>query len=334
MDAAWNVVSGSKTYDNYTVYNMLEKITWTSWSYNTTNYDTASSSSYIAPRETTLTLSDIYTVPNNASVDTYKWYSTGNNVETINTSPTATLNGNSIYYVWFDRDRYTLDLIINTWVNIIYYMINGATSYTSTQSTTENIIVKAWSQISAYAEAKSGYTYTETSSINPWSVTVIWDNVFSPIATANTNTQYIVYHYVKRVWSGTYALSKTETKYGTSDEVLILSSLANTTEFLCAHYDRWSLTWTEWWPWDIVTETTINWDGSTEIYLYYVRDYYNVTLSGDEHVQSLEWDGVRECWSDVPVNAIPKTWYHFVRWDREEREKTEEDEEPETPWGW
>ena len=37
-DAAGNVVSGSKTYDSYTVNNMLETITWANWSYDTTNY--------------------------------------------------------------------------------------------------------------------------------------------------------------------------------------------------------------------------------------------------------------------------------------------------------
>jgi hypothetical protein len=34
-------------------------------------------------------------------------------------------------------------------------------------------------------------------------------------------------------------------------------------------------------------------------------------------------DAVRECGSEVPVNAIPKPWYHFVRWDREERRPEE-----------
>ena len=159
---------------------------------------------------------------------------------------------------------------------------------------------------------------------------------FEALWSANTNTQYVVYHYVKRVWQSTYELSDTETKYWTTDATLILSSLARENVFTCAHYDRWSLTWTESWPWEVVTQTTIRWDGTTKIYLYYVRDYYNVYLTGDEHVDILKINGVEtehavlECGSEVPVDAIPQPWYHFVRWDKEERERRLEEGEEET----
>jgi len=145
---------------------------------------------------------------------------------------------------------------------------------------------------------------------------------FEALWTANTNTQYIVYHYVKRAWTGTYELSELEIWYWTTDTVLTLSWLAST-GFTCAHYDSWSLTWSESWPWEIVTWAKINGDGTTKIYLYYVRDYYRVTLSGDAHVDALKINGVEreeaylECGSDVPVEAVPKPWYHFVRWREE-----------------
>jgi hypothetical protein len=323
-DAAGNVVSGSKTYNSYVVYNMLEKITWTSWSYNTTNYDIASSGTYIAPKATPLTLSSIYTIPENASTQTYRWYSTSNSTNTPNTSATTTLNGNSTYYTWFDRERYTLNMIINTWIDMIYYKINGAGGYSNTQSTASRV-VKAWSDIYVYAVAKDGYTHTDTSEANPqvWNA-ITESKTFSPTATANTNTQYVVYHYVKRVWSGTYQLAETETWHWRTDDVLTLSSLSKESQYPCAHYDKWSLTWTEDWPWEIVTEAVIKWDGSTKIYLYYTRNNYTVHLSGDKWVDYLEISGertteaVRECGSEVPVNAVPKPWYHFVRWDREE----------------
>ena len=331
-DAAWNVTSGSKIYDSYTVNNMLEKITWTRWQYNTGNYDVASSGTYIAPRQTTLTLASIYTVPSNASSSTYTWFSTSSSIASPNTSATTTLNGTTTYYTWFDRERYHLDLIINTWINLIGYKVNGAGSYAFTQSTLTNIETKAWSTIYAYAEPKPGYTYTETNSSNPWSTTVTWNNTFSPMATANTNTQYVVYHYVKRVWwqSG-YALSRTDTWYDVTDTGLILANLAKESELLCAHYDRWSLTWTEDWPWAIVTQTTVAWDGSTKIYLYYTRNSYNVTVVPDAHTASVSGSGTWECGSEVPVDAIPDPWYHFVRWDREERQRGRRKVEEE--WG-
>jgi hypothetical protein len=52
-------------------------------------------------------------------------------------------------------------------------------------------------------------------------------------------------------------------------------------------------------------------------------------IIGGEEIQQ----AVRECGSDVPVDAIPKTWYHFIRWEeRVEKEEKEEWEPP--PWEW
>ena len=226
---------------------------------------------------------------------------------------------------------YTLDLIIGTWIEAIYYKINWASEFINTWITTLLSGIEAWSTIYAYAESKDWYTYTETSESNPRSVLVTWDNVFSPVATANENTDYTVYHYVKIAWQSGYALSKTDYLTWTTDKILILSSLAKESEFMCAHYSSWSLTWTENWPWEIIIETTIKWDGSTKIYLYYTRNNHRVILSGDEHVQYLKINGdvtneaVWECGGEVPVDAVPKPWYHFVRWDRE-REEREDDE--------
>lgn len=226
---------------------------------------------------------------------------------------------------------YTLDLVIGTWIENIYYKVNGASEFINTWITTTISGVEAWSTIYAYAEAKPGYIYTETSESNPWSVILTWDNVFFPEAVAG-GVQYNVYHYVKKVWSAKYDLVKIDTWIGITDEILVLSWLSKENEFPCAHYDKWSLTWTEDWPWEIVTQTIIKWDGSTKIYLYYVRTYHRIVLSGDEHVENLEWDGVRECGSERPIDATPKPWYHFVRW--EERERTEEGWEDDNEPSW
>ena len=232
---------------------------------------------------------------------------------------------------------YTLDLIIGTWIKTIYYKVNGSDWFINTWITTLLSGIEAWSTIYAYAESKDWYTYTETSVSNPWSVIVTWDNIFAPEAVAG-GVQYIVYHYVKKIWSIKYDLVKTDTWVGVTDEILELSWLSKENEFPCAHYVRWSLTWTENWPWEIVTQATIKWDGSTKIYLYYTRNSYTVHLSGDAGIQSLEinenesTEAVRECGSEVPVNAKPKPWYHFVRWDRIERNESEWESETSGEW--
>jgi hypothetical protein len=47
-----------------------------------------------------------------------------------------------------------------------------------------------------------------------------------------------------------------------------------------------------------------------------------------------ESEAVRECGSEVPVEAVPKPWYHFVRWDRMEREEREWEGEDDPLWEW
>ena len=387
---------------------MLDKLTWNAATYNTTNYAVDStkptaSTYYVISWWTSLTLANLCTAPTTAS--TLKITSIWSPTTTAATNATTANAANQTYACWYARTLYDLTLTKNTWIETLYYKVNGASSFASTW-TSATIKMKAWSDASVYAVASNCYTYTATSSTSPQSWTNItasksfsptaientnnitynmngWTNNASNPATykitqlpitlqqptktwytfkwwtgangttaqtdvtiagwtcgaltynavwqANTNTPYTVYHYVKKVWSGTYELVQTEPKQWTSDAILTLSSLARADGFVCATYDRWSLTWTENWPWEIVTQTTINWDGSTKIYLYYTRNNRTVHLSGDEHVDYLEIDGVvddeavRECGSEVPVNAIPKPWYHFVRW--RERERTEEEEE-------
>jgi hypothetical protein len=227
----------------------------------------------------------------------------------------------NLFAVW-ELDNYTITYNLNWWTN----NANNPSTYT----------IESW-DITLQSPTRVWYTFLWWTGENvdtpqTWVIIPAWsygDKTYNAVWQANTNTQYMVYHYVKRVWQNTYDLADTETKYGTSDAVLVLSWLARVGGFVCASYDKWSLTWTESWPWAIVAETIINPDGSTKIYLYYNRNKRNVTLSGDEHIERFmigedeTSEAVRECGSEVPVEAIPKPWYHFVRWDREERTEEE-----------
>ena len=231
-------------------------------------------------------------------------------------SPTTTLNA------------YTITYVMNWWTN----NPNNPSTYTTERwAITLQMPTKTWYTFSWWT-GSNGNTPQTGVTIPAWSY---GNKTYNAVWQPNANTQYVVYHYVKRVWQDTYQLMETQTGYWVTDSPLILSWLAKLGGFVCATYDKWSLTWTEFWPWEIVTETTISPDGSTKIYLYYNRNRRNVILTGDEHVEMLkigwverEWgeEAVRECGSEVPVEAVPKPWYHFVRWDREEREKTEEEE--------
>jgi hypothetical protein len=228
-------------------------------------------------------------------------------------------------------NTYTITYNLNWWTN----NPNNPWSYTT----------ESWA-ITLQAPTKTWYTFlwwTWSNGNTPQTGVIIpaWsygNKTYNAVWQANSNTQYIVYHYVKRVWQNTYELMETQTGHWVTDSTLILSWLVKPGGFVCATYDKWSLTWTESWPWAIVTETTINWDWSTKIYLYYNRNRRNVTLSGDEHIERLMmwWEetseAVRECGSEVPVDAIPKPWYHFVRWEEVERTEEEWEDDNEPSW--
>jgi hypothetical protein len=250
--------------------------------------------------------------------------------------------------IWYEFDGWTLsgnDFNFSTpitWItnlvakwNLVEYTITyNLYWWTNNDNNPEIYSVESWT-ITLQQPTKTWYTFlwwTGSNGDNPqtnveiptWSY---WDKEYNAVWKANT-TQYTVYHYVKKVWENTYALSKTDILTGTTDELIVFSSLTKESEFICAHYSSWSLVWTENWPWEIITETTIKWDGSTEVYLYYTRNSHKVILSGDVGVQMLKinWsqreEAVLECGSDVPVEAVPKPGYHFVRWEeREESEK-------------
>ena len=219
--------------------------------------------------------------------------------------------------------------------NLVEYTITYNLDWWSNNDNNPNTYtVESWT-ITLQQPTKTWYTFlwwTGSNGDNPQTNVVIpiWsygDKEYNAVWQSNT-AQYMVYHYVKKVWQNTYTLADTDTWSWIVDEVLIFSSLAKN-EYPCASYDRWSLTWTENWPWELVTQTTIKWDGSTKIYLYYTRNNYTVHLSWDAGIQRLEINGeerteaVRECGSEVPVSAVPKPWYHLVRWDREERKEGE-----------
>jgi hypothetical protein len=85
---------------------------------------------------------------------------------------------------------YNLTLKKNTWIQTIYYKVNGSSSYASTTAT-KTVTMKAWSEASVYAVASTCYTCASNvcySATSPQK----WTNItaaksFSPTATENTN---------------------------------------------------------------------------------------------------------------------------------------------------
>ena len=139
----------SVTYYTYSVQNMLDKIEWSTWAYNTTNYDTAGSVmwTYIIPSGTTITLDNSTTYGDPiASHDTYKWYTTANSGNPTTSNPS--ISANTTYYRWFWRDTHTLTLNKWAWINSVtgaWTYKHGATvNISATANTTSGYVFSGW----------------------------------------------------------------------------------------------------------------------------------------------------------------------------------------------
>lgn len=137
---------------------------------------------------------------------------------------------------------------------------------------------------------------------------------------AKLDTKYEIFHYYKEVWKTTYELSwHYELTWTTNSDVVFNTKLQNYEWFT---YSGW---YTEWGPTRPsgagVSSTKIVKDWSTKIYLYYDRNRNHVYLSGS-NVTSLSWDDDYEYGATVTVDATPKTWYHFVRWEERNADRS------------
>ena len=160
-DAAGNVSPAtSKIYYSYEVHNMLNAVDKAEWTYNTTNYPQASTYTYIAPSGTSISMVDVYTVPQYSAAGQYKWWTTANSGSPVTTA-SETLNGNKTYYYWFNRTKHTLTLTKKTWIETLYYKVNGASSFASTWVST-TVSMKDGSTGYTYAEASNCYTCAST----------------------------------------------------------------------------------------------------------------------------------------------------------------------------
>lgn len=90
--------------------------------------------------------------------------------------------------------------------------------------------------------------------------------------TPNTDTKYIVNHYQMDLDGTNYTLKETESKTGTSDSGITISSLAKTyTGFTYSNSKVGG---------NVVTNTTISADGSRVVDLYYSRNKYYLDVNG------------------------------------------------------
>ena len=137
-DAAGNKSENAiQVYYKYNVDNRFETVDGSAGTYTTDNYATSGSvKTYLAPKDTEITLSDVYTIPNYSSSGNFKGMSVGSASTTSATltKKAQTLSANNTTYtMWFNRNRIYFS-----------YNPNGGTVKKTTKSKDGNTTYK-WS---------------------------------------------------------------------------------------------------------------------------------------------------------------------------------------------
>ena len=145
--------------------------------------------------------------------------------------------------------------------------------------------------------------------------------------TPNPDTKFMVYHYIKDVGAATVTLYTWYELSWETASTIELSDYQIALEW--RPYTWWTTVVYSELPSSFTETTTIAADGSTKIYLYYIRNKYKVQIDHDAYTEVLALEKEEyEYWERVTVKATPQDWYHFLWW-RSERELREEDEEEE-----
>ena len=166
-------------------------------------------------------------------------------------------------------------------------------------------------------------TPTSWLTISPqtWHENLVYEAIWSP----RSDITFVVHHYQKVLWEDRYVEESSVTyNTWTADETLTLADFQKTID--CMSYAWWSLVLSASWLSSAISTTTVLPDGSRHIYLYYTRNTHSVTLTRDGNIASVTLDGTTnentvtkqfECGATVEINAEPKIWYHFLRWNDE-----------------
>ena len=181
-DATGNYNVTSKVIRKYSVQSVLETIAGTRGTYTSSNYVTnGSASSYIISNGSTITLSSVYAVPTGAASGTFKGYTTsapGSSAASPSTTdPTVATNDTTVYYMWFDRNTYTVTVTKPTNGSIKAETVtktSNSVTVNSSSSSNGSLTVKYGDTVKATATPSTGYSFSG------WSGGYLTANTTSP----------------------------------------------------------------------------------------------------------------------------------------------------------
>jgi hypothetical protein len=192
-----------------------------------------------------------------------------------------------LWYITWQKAIYTIEdsFVIpdptRTWFEFLWW------SWTNLLVLTSGLEIEQWTYWNLYYEA-------------------IWRELWE--------TTYNIHHYIKVVWEDRYEQYwQVIVHTWTAGSVIILTW--HEIQIPCMTYTWWSLDLSFSWLTNQIWTTTVLDNWSRNIYLYYTRNTYTLTLDKDMGISSISGSGVYECGQTITIEAIPKTWYHFKRWD-------------------
>ena len=164
-----------------------------------------------------------------------------------------------------------------------------------------------------YKKTYAGYTYYSS---NPATINVAVaasSNVINLYYKANTNTQYVVNHWLQKLTGNStmhddtnYTLEDTETLTGESGTQVTPATIGYTGFTAPA------------------TETvTIAGDGSTIVDYYYTRNSYQVTLNKGNGISSVTGAGTYLYEAEVTIDAVVKAGYTWNNWTGDKESTTQ-----------
>lgn len=163
------------------------------------------------------------------------------------------------------------------------------------------------------------WTWTNQSTPKTWLTIPAWtygNLSYTANWTPRWDVTYKVHHMHKKVWVNEYEEKSVDTYTGwVADATLTLANLKKDVDGDCVTYTWWSLTMSTSWLTSPITTTTVLPDGSREIYLYYTRNSYTLTLTKDTWISTAITEWTYECGATINIEATPKTWYHFKTWE-------------------
>jgi hypothetical protein len=173
-DAANNYAKKNIVIVNYTVKNLLEKITGIKDTYTSDNYTLESNNTYIIKDGTTMSSENMYTIPTGALDSTFKGYSKTNTATTSTISNAAiVVESNQDYYMWFNRSTYTVTVEKPTGGAIKIETITQSDNSITALVTAAELTVKYGDTVKATATPNDGFIFDSwgggylTGSTNP-----------------------------------------------------------------------------------------------------------------------------------------------------------------------